>query len=463
VELRDYVKVVRRRWRIILTTLLVVVALASFVTFQTTPQYESRARLFVSTTDQSASETFQGGTFAIQRVSSYADLVNGQELASRVIKRVGLPITPAELSEKITATVVPETVLLQISATDPDPRRAQQIGQATAEELTGFVRELETPEGKANAPIKATIVDPANLSDTPVAPKPVRNIALAVMLGLLLGIGLAVIRELLDTTVKGPDDIGELTEAPVLGGILFDNDAPKHPLLTDLSPHSPRAEAFRILRTNLQFVDVDQTKKIFVVTSSVPGEGKTSTASNTALALQTAGQRTLLIDGDLRRPQLAKIFSLEGSVGLTSILLGRIDLSEAVQEHHASGLSVLTSGSLPPNPAELLQSHAMEQLLATARLEYDTIVIDAPPLLPVTDAALIAAQADGAVVVVRQGKTTRDQLTSSMDRLQAVGARPLGVTLNMVAQRGHKGYGYGYGYGYAPEEGRRKEEPAGRR
>ena len=462
-ELRDYVKVVRRRWRIILTTLLVVVALASFVTFQTTPQYESRARLFVSTTDQSASETFQGGTFAIQRVSSYADLVNGQELASRVIKRVGLPITPAELSEKITATVVPETVLLQISATDPDPRRAQQIGQATAEELTGFVRELETPEGKANAPIKATIVDPANLSDTPVAPKPVRNIALAVMLGLLLGIGLAVIRELLDTTVKGPDDIGELTEAPVLGGILFDNDAPKHPLLTDLSPHSPRAEAFRILRTNLQFVDVDQTKKIFVVTSSVPGEGKTSTASNTALALQTAGQRTLLIDGDLRRPQLAKIFSLEGSVGLTSILLGRIDLSEAVQEHHASGLSVLTSGSLPPNPAELLQSHAMEQLLATARLEYDTIVIDAPPLLPVTDAALIAAQADGAVVVVRQGKTTRDQLTSSMDRLQAVGARPLGVTLNMVAQRGHKGYGYGYGYGYAPEEGRRKEEPAGRR
>ena len=462
-ELRDYLKVVRRRWRIIVTSLLVVVALASLVTFKTTPQYQSHARLFVSTSDQTASQAFQGGTFAIQRVSSYADLVNGQELASRVIKRVGLDLTPAELSEKINATVVPDTVLLQIAATDPDPQRAQEIGQATAEELTGFVRELETPEGKQNAPIKATIVDPADLPDVPVAPQPLRNIGLAVVLGLLLGIGLAVVRELLDTTVKGPDDIGELTEAPVLGGILFDNDAPKHPLLTDLSPHSPRAEAFRILRTNLQFVDVDQTKKIFVVTSSVPGEGKTSTASNTALALQTAGQRTLLIDGDLRRPQLAKIFSLEGSVGLTSILLGRIDLSEAVQEHRASGLSVLTSGSLPPNPAELLQSHAMEQLLEAARLEYDTIVIDAPPLLPVTDAALIAAQADGAVVVVRQGKTTRDQLTSSMDRLQAVGARPLGVTLNMVAQRGHKGYGYGYGYGYAPEEGRRKEEPAGRR
>ncbi len=123
----------------------------------------------------------------------------------------------------------------------------------------------------------------------------------------------------------------------MLGGILFDSNAPKQPLLTDLPPHSARVEAFRILRTNLQFVDVDKTKKVFVITSSVPGEGKTSTAINISLALQTAGQRTLLIDGDLRRPQLAKLFGLEGSVGLTSVLLGRIELAEAVQEHRDSG------------------------------------------------------------------------------------------------------------------------------
>jgi capsular exopolysaccharide synthesis family protein len=457
VELRDYVKVVRRRWRVILVSLIAVVALASILTLRTTPEYESKARLFVSSTERSTSDAYQGGLFSIQRVSSYADLVKGQELSSRVIDRLGLDMAPADLSKKITATVVPDTVILEVSATDPDPQQAQRIGQAVATELTQFVNELETPPGRSNAPIKASIVDAANLPQTPVSPQPLRNLGLALVLGLLLGVGLAVVRELLDTSIKGPEDIAGVTDAPVLGGILFDGNAPKQPLITDLAPHAPRMEAFRILRTNLQFVDVDRHMKVFVVTSSVPGEGKTSTASNTALALQTTGQRTLLIDGDMRRPQLARLFELEGSVGLTSVLLGRISLEEAVQEHLSSGLSVLTSGSLPPNPAELLQSHAMEQLLEKARTDYDVIVIDAPPLLPVTDAALIAAQADGAVLVVRQGKTTRDQLATSMDRLQAVGARPLGVTLNMVAQRGRKGYGYGYGYGYGPEEGRRKE------
>ena len=145
-----------------------------------------------------------------------------------------------------------------------------------------------------------------------MSPQPLRNLGLAVVLGLLLGVGLAVVRELLDTSVKGPQDISGITDTPVLGGILFDNNAPKQPLLTDLAPHSPRVEAFRILRTNLQFVDVDKRMKVFVVTSSVPGEGKTSTASNIALALQTAGQRTLLIDGDMRRPQLREAVLARG-------------------------------------------------------------------------------------------------------------------------------------------------------
>ena len=451
-ELRDYIKIVRRRWRIIASTLLVVVALASLATFQTTPQYESQARLFVSTADQSTSAAYQGGLLANQRVTSYADLVNGQELASRVIKQLNLTIDPTALQNQITATVVPDTVLLEISVTDPDPRLAQQIGQATATQLMRFISQLETPPGKTKAPLKATVVDAASLPTTPVSPQPLRNLGLAVVLGLLLGLGIAVLREMLDTTVKGNDDIAAATDAPILGGILFDSEAPKQPLISALSTHSPRVEAFRILRTNLQFVDVDEHKKVFVVTSSVPGEGKTTTASNTALALQDAGQRTLLIDADMRRPQLAKLFSLEGSVGLTSVLLGRIDLAEAIQVHGESGLEVLTSGRLPPNPAELLQSQSMHQLLEEARQGYDVIVIDAPPLLPVTDAALLAVQADGAVVVVRQGKTTRDQFATSMQRLRAVGARPLGITLNMVAARGRRGYGYGYGYGYAPGE-----------
>ena len=460
-ELRDYLRVIRRRWMLITACVLVVTGVAAVVTFRTTPVYESQAKLFVSTADGSTDGAYQGSLFSMQRVASYADLVDGRELAERVIADLDLELEPTELAEQITATVVPETVNLEIAVQDTDPALAQEIAASTSQELIALIDELETPPGRSNAPIKASVIDSASLPEDPVSPQPVRNIGLGVVLGLLLGLGLAVMRELLDTSIKTSNEIAELTDTPVLGGIQFDPDAPKRPLISALDPHSPRVEAFRILRTNLQFVDVDQDKKVIVFSSSLPGEGKTSTSSNVALALHDAGHRVLLVDGDMRRPQLASLFGLERAVGLTTVLLGRMELKDAVQVHHETGLHVLTSGNLPPNPAELLQSHAMADLLGLVRDEFDIVVIDAPPLLPVTDAALIAAQVDGAVIVVRQGRTTRDQLAGSIDRLSAVGARPLGIALNMVPAKkraGGYGYGYGYGYSYAPERGRRAKD-----
>ncbi|MGH3369642.1 MAG: CpsD/CapB family tyrosine-protein kinase [Nocardioidaceae bacterium] len=229
-------------------------------------------------------------------------------------------------------------------------------------------------------------------------------------------------------------------------------------MITGLDSHAPRLEAFRVLRTNMQFVDVDRDSKVFAVSSSVPGEGKTTTATNLAITLAQAGQRVLMIDGDMRRPHVARAFGLESIVGLTTVLIGSIDLEDAIQDGPVDTLSVLTSGAIPPNPSELLQSQAMRDLLERAKKEYDVIVIDTPPLLPVTDAALVAAQADGALVVVRHGSTTRDQLRHSIERLEAVDARALGVVLNMMPSRrgGRDTYGYGYGYGYAPESGRKR-------
>ena len=208
-----------------------------------------------------------------------------------------------------------------------------------------------------------------------------------------------------------------------------------------------------MLRTNLSFIDVDQPAKAFVVTSSVPGEGKSTIATNAAIAMASAGQKVLLIDGDLRRPQVAELLGLEPTVGLTTALVGMRELEESIQHHAQSGLDVLTSGRLPPNPAELLQSKAMHELVDTVRARYDVTIIDAPPLLPVTDAALMASLTDGAVLIVRHGKTTRDQLTGAVERLRSVGSAPLGVVFNMLAvgrSGGRYGYGYGYGYGYEP-------------
>jgi capsular exopolysaccharide synthesis family protein len=186
------------------------------------------------------------------------------------------------------------------------------------------------------------------------------------------------------------------------------------------------------------------------MTSSLPGEGKTTTVVNLALALAEGGERVVLIEGDLRRPKVAEYLRLESAVGLTTVLIGKLPLEDAIQTTAHEKLDVLTSGSTPPNPAELLKSSTMANLLASLRERYDIVLIDAPPLLPVTDGALLSAQADGALLVVRHGKTTTDQVSLAVDRLEAVGAAPVGVIFNMTPVKGGDGYGYGYGYGYAP-------------
>ena len=437
------------------------VAASAVVTFGMTPEYASSARLFVSSAQNDPAAAYESSLFSQQRVASYATLATGEQLARRVIEQRNLDMTPADLAKKIQAHVVPDTVILEISVTDSTPQRAQRLTQGVADELKTFVAEIETPPAGATTPIKATIVDSASLPETPVSPDPVRNLGVAAVLGLLLGFGVAVLTELLDTTLKSNSDVARVTGNAVMGTITFDPGAVKHPLVTDLGTRAPRVEAFRVLRTNLQFVDVDRDSKVFVVTSSVPAEGKTTTALNLAITLAQAGQKVLLLEGDLRRPRIAEYLNLEGTVGLTTVLVGRIELDDAIQEHATPNLSVLTSGAVPPNPSELLQSHAMMDVLKDLRDRYDLVIIDAPPLLPVTDAALLTAESDRALLVVRHGRTTRDQLRHAMDRLRGVDGRALGVVLNMTPGAGAGGFGYGgeYKHGYGePPKARRVEE-----
>ena len=224
-ELKDYWHTIRRRWMTVVACLLIAVGAAALITWQTTPQYQSTARIFVSTSEGDASSAYQGGLFATQRVASYADLVGSRQLAERVADDLGGDLDPATLQDNVTATVVPETVNLQISFTDPDPELARDVAQAYAVGVSELVADLETPPGKNVAPIKASIVDAAQVPSSPVSPQPVRNLGLAAVLGLLLGIGLAVARELLDTSVSSADDVAGVTSAPILGSIQIDSRA----------------------------------------------------------------------------------------------------------------------------------------------------------------------------------------------------------------------------------------------
>ena len=260
-------------------------------------------------------------------------------------------------------------------------------------------------------------------------------------------------RELLDTTVKGADDIAAITAAPVLGNIFRDTDAGRAPSEV-LTTATPWAEAFRVLRTNMQYVDVDHDQKVLVLTSSLPGEGKTTTAVNLAVTMSQAGHSVALIECDLRRPLIAERLELDPAIGTTSVLIGKVPAKDAMQRYSDTSVDVMVCGHLPPNPSELLQSHAMEALLLELRETYDIVILDAPPLLPVTDAALLATRADGAVIVVSHGRTTRDQLATSIERLDSVGATTLGLVVNLTPAK-QSASGYGYGYGYAPIEAHR--------
>jgi capsular exopolysaccharide synthesis family protein len=465
VELKDYWRTIKRRWVSVVVMLLLCVGAAAFVTWQTTPQYSSTARLFVATNQGGADSVYQGNLFASERVTSYADLVpKSPSIATEVGRLLDDGSKPDELREQITATVVPETVNLELTATDPDPSRARDIAQAYAQAVSDLVPTLEPASSTGEQVIVARIVDSAETPTSPVSPKPLRNLGLGLVLGLLLGVALAVVRELMDTTVSSAGDVAEATPAPILGRINADPPAAKLAPIAALSGPTRWAEAFRVLRTNMQYVEVDHDKKVFVVTSSLPGEGKTTTAVNLAVTMAMGAHSVVLVECDLRRPMVAKRLGLDGAVGTTSVLVGRVKLEDALQVYGETGLHVLACGPIPPNPSELLQSRAMDALLDDLRGDFDIVILDAPPLLPVTDAALLAARSDGAIVVTRHGRTTRDQLAHAVERLDAVDAKTLGVVLNLTRGKdGGDAYAYSYSYSYAPVRAHRASDDGGRR
>jgi len=264
-------------------------------------------------------------------------------------------------------------------------------------------------------------------------------LALGLLVGLVLGVGAALARNLLDVSIKSPEQLRRLTSVPNLGSIAYDTTVRSRPLTVHEGPQSPRAEAFRQLRTNLRFLDVDSTHRVVALTSPMPDDGKTTTVLNLAAAIAAGGQRVLVIDADLRRPSAAGLLGLVGGIGLTSVLSGRLDAASAIQPW-SEGADLMASGPIPPNPSELLASQHLRHVLDELRSYYDVVLIDTPPLLPVTDAAALAPLTDGMILVVRHHRTTTDQVRAAMDALEAARTPVLGTVLTMVPARGPQAY-----------------------
>jgi receptor protein-tyrosine kinase len=443
--LKQFLQVMRRRWRSVVAMIVVAVAVAGGAIYLQTPQYESKARVFLSVDFTNLTDAYSAQAFLSQRAASYADIAESSELADRVIDALNLQETAEDLSSHINAEVIEGTVLIEITVTDEDARQAQTIADEVTKQFTDYITEIETPDNSAGvSQVKANVTNPASYEPGQVSPDIVLYIIVAVIIGLMLGIALAIARDLLDRTIRTAENVADLTDAPVLASVAFDPDIRSAPLLTDLGGFAARTEAFRLLRTNLQFIDLDHKARVLVVTSAVPGEGKTMTGTNLAVALAQTGRSVLIIDADLRRPRVASGLGLDPAIGLTTALVGKTDISDAIQVHEPSGLHVLASGAKPPNPTEILQARVTQDLIKRLRQSYDTVIIDAPPLLPVADASVLSTLADGVILVIRHGRTTRDQVSEALTRLGQVGGRLYGVVVNMVAKRAIGSYYYYY-------------------
>ncbi|MBP6994814.1 MAG: polysaccharide biosynthesis tyrosine autokinase [Phycicoccus sp.] len=458
-DLRKGLGVLRQRWVIVLVTIGASLAIAAIVTAGSPRTYESTVEFFVSTSDSSSNaQLASGGTFTQQRVKSYAQLVKTPRALDPVVEATGIGTT-SELVEQVSASIPPDSVLLDVSVTGLDPAQVQAQAEGLARTFPETIVDIEEVNGVS--PVKVTVVKHAALPTAAVSPRPVLNLLLGLAVGVLAAVGLALLRDAMDTKVRTKEDLDALTEATVLGVVAFDAEIPKRPVITPRDRDPGRAEAFRSLRTNLRFVDVAHHPRSIVMTSAIASEGKSTTVANLGLVLAELGARVCLVEADLRRPRLLDYFGMTRDVGLTDVLIGRHELSDVVQPYGSVPLFLLGSGPLPPNPSELLGSEPMRQLLDQLTATFDYVLFDTPPLVPVTDAAVLAAHADGVILVVGSGAVTRDSVAEALDRLSNVSAHVLGLVLNRLPRERGKGY-YQYPYDPVPQRMQRSRRSSDR-
>lgn len=430
--------VLRRRALAVVLCLAAGIAGALVLTSQTTKLYRAEATVLVSVpASTSVTQGTQGLQLTSELLPTYADIAMSRSLAATVKQRLQLPESPETLRGKISAKAEDSKLVIDLTATDADPVRARSIADAVAGALSSSVANLEK-ERTEGSRIKVELLDAALTPRSAIEPRPVYNLAIGTLLGLGAGVLLALVLDTLDRTVKTPTQAEAGSAAPVLA-LLPRFRRGTSPVVALADPNQPAGEAYRTLRTSVQFLDPDHPLQVLLVTSATPGDGKTTTAVNLAIALAQSGERVVVVDADLRRASVAERLGIEGAVGLTTVVTRRASLDDAIQRWNDL-LWVLPSGELPPNPSEICGSQSLGTVLEELRLQFDVVIVDAPPVLPVTDAVVLATQADGVLLVSWSGKTQRHLLADARRRLDGVGASVVGTVLNAVKSSTAQGY-----------------------
>lgn len=441
-KLKDLLRIIRAN-AILVTLAAVFGGLATVGASLLVPStYTAQSDLFVSVrTTGDPMQMQSASTFIQERMQTYVRMVDDRAVLEPVIEDLNLTVTPEELGERVTASSETGTVLISIEASADSADSAAKLSNAVSKSLVTAIERLETTADGQSGSLRLVVANPA------VPPQSADGLGwwmsgiLGLLLGFALGVGVSILLSVLDTRLRSKEDIEELTQVPILAAIPSDSDLRGGPLDVRKDPFSIAGESFRRLRTNLQFARIDDSNRALLVTSAQAGEGKTTTSINLAIAMAQKGQKVALVDVDLRSPAVAERLGLENAMGLTSALIGEADVADLLQPWGLDELYVLTAGDRPPNPTEILDSRAMARVLARLLDEFDSVVLDAPPTLPVADSLVIGRQVGRIVVVVGLGELRDRDLTETLKSLDVVGV-PVSLVLNKVSPSTTQTAGY---------------------
>lgn len=431
--LRDYLLSLRKNW-LVIVALTVLGALAGYGYSAMQPElYRAQSSVMViPARGDNTSELVQGSNYVQNLVQTYAFVATSPTVLAPVIDDLGLETSPQTLAGTVTVESPLNTVVLDISVVSRDPELAKDVADAIAVELSSAVRQLSPQNAEDQPAVRMEVIAPARVPGFPISPN-VRMLTIVGALGgLAVGFAYALLRRLLATRLIGPSDIEALTETAVLGDVAQVASGKSLPTAIRSDPLGSSAEAVRGIVANLRFANVDGNAKVILFTSGQSGEGKSSVSVSVAQIIAEQGAKVLLVDADLRRASVDAYTQLEGSVGLTTVLLGDVSLADAVQPWGNDSLQILTSGALPPNPGQLLTSEHLREFVQSVRDQYDFVLFDSAPVLAVSDPLLIAPVVDGIVVVARSRITKRDMLTRTIAALETTRVPILGIILNGV-------------------------------
>ncbi len=425
-EILQFIKILGKRKAIIVLGTIICLLGSVVATSLMTPKFEASVEMLVSQGqiapgNQSLGESYQALLLSERLAMTFKEMISSRTLAERVISKLELPLLPEDLQKKVGAKLVKDTELIEISVTDDNPVLVKNIANAYASEFINITKEVIP----SSALINVKVVEPAVVPLDPVKPNASLNVILGLLVGLMASIGLAFLLEMIDVTIKEQEDVERLLGVPSLGKI----PRGESPFLLN-NDDAIISDVYRSIRTNLQYINFNQSIKTLIVSSANQSEGKTTVSSNLAIVYAQAGYKVLIIECDLRRPTLVDLFNIQNDRGLSNVLAGVATVESVICETQIDGLRIISSGPIPPNPADLLNSENMDRVLSDLRETFDLIILDSPPALAITDTAILSTKADAVLLLSHYGKTKKNEIIAAKEALSKVGGRIIGFVIN---------------------------------